>query len=140
MGTTSIRKHGWSEEGALVLAVNMRGGKSGTSLGGVKGKGTRESLDLFTMGSSSLTDLHSGKILQPLSQLPRQPFYGSMTGILRLEPGDIAVFGVAFPRPPEPPKDKDGKTMDYKLKLEVPGMAPLEFLIPYQIPATPAPR
>ncbi len=135
--TLSLRSHGWTDTGALVLGVRVRGGTSGTNLGGMKGNEMSEELLPFSMGSGTLLDRNNNAILHALNALPTKPFFGAMTGIIRLGPGDTVVFGVAFPRPSEPPKDKNGRPTDFRLILTVPDMEPLDFIIPYHPPPVP---
>lgn len=135
----TIANHAWSAKGELVLGARIAAGGKSLELGRIGGGGfsggdgkSNDRLEGFSMAGSELVDLFTGKVIRALPQLPRKPFLGTMEGIITLDPGDSLVFGVAFPRPPDPPPDKNGKPQDYQFELRPPVVAPVKFSIPFK--------
>ena len=135
--TATLVRYGWAKTGELILAVKIQAGGQTLELGSFGGKagenGRGEELNIFSMGTSVLTDTYSQTQIHALPHLPKKPFFGNMEGMILLESGNSLTFGVAFPRPPDPPTNKDGTQRPFNLRLQPPlGIAPIEFEIPYK--------
>jgi hypothetical protein len=133
--SVTVDNHGWTENGDLVLAVTVQAGSKKVSLGhaGAEEKDATQAV-AFSLVDSFLIDAHSQAKLSPRPRLPKKPFFGTMRLVLALDPGDSITLGVAFPRPPEPPRGENGLPEDYKFTLTIPGQGSTEFTIPYKKP------
>ncbi|MEZ0298974.1 MAG: hypothetical protein ACAI35_21190 [Candidatus Methylacidiphilales bacterium] len=128
--TVKLNNYGWTTEGNLVLGLNIAAVGKDMDLGGYKGKGKSEALDIFSLGEGYLVDAYTDKKIQPLDKLPRKPFFGTMACINKLYRGDTMVMGVAFPGPPIPPLSPDGKQQPYKFVYHHALLQPVDITFP----------
>ena len=122
----TLDQFGWSEDGSLVLAVRIHASsKQELALG-------KSESQPFTLQDSYLMEKHSPDKILPLPQPPRKPMYGPSATLANLMPNGWMQLGIAFPRPPDPPKDKQGKQPDFILELHLPhGIQSVTFTVPY---------
>ena len=74
----------------------------------------------FSLANSYLVDTYTNEKIAASPHLPRKPYYGPMEIVIGICRGGWLDLGVAFPKPPPPPLDKNGKQQDYKLLLYTP--------------------
>lgn len=123
----SVEHIGHASDGQLVLCVRIFAKTSeDMKLYGEREKpGQYEAAEMmpvraFSLARSYLVDTYTNEKIAALPHLPRLPCYGPMEVVMGISRGGWLDLGVAFPKPPLPPLDKNGKQQDYKLLLYTP--------------------
>lgn len=123
----SIANVGHSSDGRLVLGVRIAAKLSeDLTLQGEREKAGVDQVagempfQAFTLAGSYLVDSYSNQKIEASPNLPRRPYYGPMEIVMKISKGGWLDLGIAFPKPPPPPLNKDGKPQPYRLMLHTP--------------------
>lgn len=123
----SVANLGHAGDGELVLCVRIfaKASEDMKLYGDREKAGPNEAADMmpvraFSLASSYLVDTYTNEKIAASPHLPRKPYYGPMDVVMGISKGGWLDLGVAFPKPPVPPLDKNGKQQDYKLLLYTP--------------------
>lgn len=132
-----ISETGWGPSGELVLAVRVYAGKSEFLLGsfGKPERGNNSGTGApkaFTLDGTTLEDVLSGQKFTTLQTRIKKPYFGPSGTALKLAANGWVQLGIAFPHPPSPGKNKEGKMNPYTLRYYPPdGLDPVDVEIPF---------
>lgn len=132
-----INETAWGPNGELVLAVRIYAGKSEFLLGsfGKIERGNNSGIGspkAFSLEGTTLEDLLAGQKFTALQTRIQKPYFGPNGTALKLAPHGWVQLGIAFPHPPSPGKNKDGKMNPYSLRYYPPeGMDPVDLEVPF---------
>ncbi|PTX99822.1 hypothetical protein DB346_18605 [Verrucomicrobia bacterium LW23] len=128
----SVTRMGLADKGAIVFCVRLESKKREHLLLGSVAEQEKGQDKVFTMERCVLEESKTGRKLKPLQDLPTKPFFGPMALVTGIRKGGWIELGVAFPRLPPPPADNQGKPVEYRLTVPVPGVDPISVMIPEQ--------